>query len=57
MYMIENIEYSEEWLIKELIKTDIQQKQTGKIEYVTIAKINLIKMFQEFIKLNKRGGV
>ena len=52
----ENIEYSYDWLLKEIIKTDFEQKQTGKIQYVKMTKIDLLKLVQKFIKLNERGN-
>ncbi len=52
----ENIEYSYDWLLQEIIKTDFKQKETGKIQYVKMTKIDLLKLVQKFIKLNERGG-
>ena len=49
----ENIEFSYEWLVKEIIKTDFEQKETGQIQYVNMKKIDLLKLVQKFIKLNK----
>lgn len=49
----ENIEYSKDWLLKEIIKTDFEQKRTGKIQYVKMSKIDLLKLVQKFIKLNE----
>ncbi len=51
----ENIEYSYDWLVKEIIKTDFEQKKTGKIKYVKMTKIDLLKLVQKFIKLNEKG--
>ena len=51
----ENIEYSYEWLVKEIIKTDFEQKKTNKIQYVKMTKIDLLKLVQKFIKLNEKG--
>jgi len=53
----ENIEYSYDWLVKEIIKTDFEQKKTGKIKYVTMTKIDLLKLVQKFIRLNEKGDV
>ena len=50
-----NIEYSKEWLVKEIIKTDFEQKKTNKIQYVKMTKIDLLKLVQKFIKLNEKG--
>jgi hypothetical protein len=52
----ENIEYSYDWLTKEIIKTDFEQKETNKVKYVKMTKIDLLRFVQLFIKLNKRGG-
>ena len=51
----ENIEYSYDWLVKEIIKTDFEQKKTGQIQYVKMTKIDLLKLVQKFIKLNEKG--
>ena len=52
-----NIDYSKDWLIQEIIKTDFEQKQTNKIQYVKMTKIDLLKLVQKFIKLNEKGDV
>ena len=41
-----NIEYSYDWLIREIIKTDFEQKKT----------IDLLRLVQKFIKLNEKGA-
>lgn len=51
----ENIEFSKDWLVKEIIKTDFEQKKTNKIQYVKMTKIDLLKLVQKFIKLNEKG--
>lgn len=51
----ENIEYSYDWLLKEIIKTDFEQKQNGQVQYVQMKKIDLLKLVQKFIKLNEKG--
>lgn len=48
-----NIEYSEDWLTQEIIKTHFKEKETGNKEVVTISKLDLLRTFQKFIKLNK----
>ena len=53
--MLDNIEYSKEWLIKEIIKTDFKEKETAKVEYVKIKKKDLYNLVLKFIKLNERG--
>mgnify|MGYP004489543679 CR=1 FL=1 len=50
-----NIEYSNEWLTKEIIKTDFEQKKTNQIQYVKMTKIDLLRLVQKFIKLNEKG--
>ena len=54
--MANNIEFSKEQLIKEIIKTDFKEKQTNKKEVVNISKIDLLRIIQKFIKLNENGG-
>lgn len=51
----ENIEYSYDWLLQEIIKTDFEQKKTGQVQYVQMKKIDLLKLVQKFIKLNEKG--
>ena len=46
-----NIDYSKDWLIQEIIKTDFEQKKTNKIQYVKMTKIDLLRLVQKFIKL------
>lgn len=53
--LISNIDFSEEWLIKEIIKTDFEEKQTGKIRYLRIRRIDLLNLVLKFIKLNRKG--
>ena len=50
-----NIEYSYDWLIREIIKTDFEQKKTNQIQYVKMTKIDLLRLVQKFIKLNEKG--
>lgn len=52
---IKNVDYSEDWLLKQIIQTDFEQRKTGKIQYVKMRKIDLLKLFQKFIKLNRKG--
>ncbi|MEI3530132.1 MAG: hypothetical protein V8Q75_03535 [Bacilli bacterium] len=51
----ENIEYSYDWLLQEIIKTDFEQKKTGQVQYAKMKKIDLLKLVQKFIKLNEKG--
>lgn len=51
--MKDNIEYSSEWITAELIKTHFKEKETGNKEVVTISKLELLRTFQKFIKLNQ----
>lgn len=50
-----NIDYSKDWLIQEIIKTDFEQRKTNQIQYVKMAKIDLLRLVQKFIKLNEKG--
>lgn len=50
-----NIEYSKDWLLQEIIKTGFEEKKTGQVQYVKIKKIDLLKLVQKFIKLNEKG--
>ena len=50
---IENYEYSKEWLVKEIIKTDFKEKKTKEVEVVRIKKLELLKLVLEFQKLNE----
>lgn len=52
---LENIDYSDDWLTEEIIKTSFREKETGKVEVVSMKKIDLFRLVQKFIKLNKRG--
>lgn len=52
-----NIDYSKDWLVQEIIKTDFEQKKTGQIQYVKMTKIDLLKLVQKFIKLNEKGDI
>lgn len=53
--MNENIEYAEDWLLEQLIKTDFEEKKEGKVIYARIKKKDLYKLFIKFIKLMKKG--
>ena len=51
--MKDNIEYSSNWITKEIIKAHYKEKETGKKEMIEISKIDLLRTFQKFIKLNQ----
>lgn len=51
----DNITYSYDWLLQEIIKTDFEQKKTNQIQYVRMTKIDLLRLVQKFIKLNEKG--
>ena len=53
--MLENIEYSKDWITREIIKTDFEQRKTNQIQYVKMTKMDLLKLVQKFIKLNEKG--
>ena len=52
--MLENIDYSLEWLTKEIIKEDMKEKGTEQKTIITISKIDLLKLVVKFIKLNQK---
>lgn len=51
----ENIEFSEDWLLEQIIRLDFEQKKTKQVQYVKMKKMDLLKLVLEFVKLNKRG--
>lgn len=51
----ENIEFSEDWLLEQIIRLDFEQKKAKQIQYVKMKKMDLLKLVLEFVKLNKRG--
>ncbi len=51
----ENIEYSKDWIIQEIIKTSIKEQKNNMKEVVRIRKIDLLNLVLKFIKLNERG--
>lgn len=53
--MLDNIEYSKEWLVQEIIKTDLKEKKENKKIIIKISKINLLKLVLSFVKLNEKG--
>ena len=53
--MRDKLEFSTDWLVRELIKTDFREKETGEIEVVRIKKKDLFNLFIKFIKLIERG--
>lgn len=52
--LIDNIEYSKDWITKEIIKTDFEQKKLNKEIIVRISKIDLLKLILKFVKLNEK---
>lgn len=50
----DNIEFSKDWITKEIIKTDFQQKKENRKIYIRISKIDLLKLVLKFVKLNER---
>ena len=53
--MLNNIEFSEEWLLKEMFKVHDVERQSGQALYIKIKKIDLLKLVLKFINLNRRG--
>lgn len=52
--MLENIDYSLEWLTEEIIKEDLKEKETKQKTMITISKIDLLKLVVKFVKLNQQ---
>lgn len=52
--MLENIDYSLEWLTEEIIKEDMKEKETKQKTMITMSKIDLLKLVIKFVKLNKQ---
>lgn len=52
--MEDNISYSEEWLIKQIIKEFDKEKKTGKKTVVKMNKLDLYKFVLKFIKINRQ---
>lgn len=50
--MLDNIEYSKEWLVQEIIKTDFKEKETNDDPHHFLPS----KLVFTFVKLNERGG-
>lgn len=53
--MKDNIEYSSDWIMQEIIKTHFKEKETGVKEQITISKVDLLRFMQKFIKTIERG--
>ena len=52
--MLDNIEYSKEWITKKFLETSFKDKKENKISYITISKSELFKLILKFIELNER---
>lgn len=50
-----NLNYAKEWLTKELIKTDFEEKNTGETKYIKIRRTDLYRLFIRFIKVIERN--
>jgi len=50
----ENLEYSKEWLTKEIIKTDFEEKKENKQTIIQMRKLDLLKFVLSFVKLNEK---
>lgn len=51
--MLDNLEFSKEWLTKKLIETRFKDKKEEKVTYVTISKCDLFKLFLKFLEINE----
>lgn len=52
--MLDNIEYSKEWLTKKYIETSFNDKKEGKISFITISKSDLFKLVLKFLEINEK---
>lgn len=52
--MLENIDYSLEWLTEEIIKEDMKEKETKQKTMITISRLDLLKLVVKFVKLNQK---
>lgn len=52
--MLDNIEYSKDWLLMEILKLTYEEKQTGKSDVVVIKKSELLLLVKKFVDLNER---
>lgn len=52
--MLENIDYSLEWLTEEIIKEDLKEKETKQKTMITISRMDLLKLVVKFVKLNQK---
>lgn len=53
--MEENIQYSYEWLKKEIFKTKLEEARTGQTIIFKGGKVELLELVQQFIKINKEN--
>lgn len=51
--MEENLEFSKEWLIAEIIKNDFEEKQSKTKKMVSMEYRNLLNLILKFVKLNE----
>lgn len=51
--MLDNLEFSKEWLMKKLIETKFADMKKEKVSYVTISKCDLFKLFLKFLEINE----
>lgn len=52
--MLENIDYSLEWLTEEIIKEDLKEKETKQRTMITMSRMDLLKLVVKFVKLNQK---
>ena len=53
--LVDNIDFSKEWLTEEIIKTYLREKKNNSVEIIKIKKIDLLKLVLNFVKLNEKG--
>lgn len=53
--MLDNLEFSKEWLTKKLIEARFREIKEKKATYVKITEFELFKLVLNFLKLNDGG--
>ena len=53
--MLDNLEFSKEWLTKKLIEARFREIKENKATYVKITEFELFKLVLNFLKLNDGG--
>ena len=52
--MIENLEYSQEWLIKKMLEAKFKEKKNDRPTYIKISEYQLFKLVLDFLNINRK---